>query len=272
MLFTMRPIIAMIAAMMLLFCPGADAGVVSLTAGECANMQADGVITPSNPVACERLRRVNFQHLDFEGSTAVGNVVVLDAVADQVEGIFSELYEQGFPIRKSLVMENYQGNDAAAMADNNTSAFNGRPITGGSSWSKHAYGVAIDVNPLQNPYISLADDGGAKVLPPASAKSFVNRNDVRPGKGKRAGMVENVVEIFSRHGFMTWGGDWDFPIDYQHFEIGSSTFVNDLLNQTSDAARQTFHRYAQSYRDCAAHSSETDPVKKRVACVEQVRK
>lgn len=250
----------------------ARASVAVLTPAECSAMLTHQVIRPDNPVPCERLRRVSFTHIDFEGASARGNIVVLDATADQVAGIFSELYARRFPLKQALLMEHYQGNDDAAMNDNNTSAFNGRAITGGTEWSKHAWGVAIDINPLQNPYLAFADDGRAKVLPAASAKQFVNRLQMRPGKEPRAGLVEPVVDIFARHGFLIWGGDWNFPIDYQHFEIGSRGFISDLLKQTPAAARDSFNSYAQSYRDCTMRSSETDPAKKRAVCAAQVQK
>jgi hypothetical protein len=250
----------------------ANAHVARLTPQECANMLAKGVITPANPVPCERLRRVHFQYVNFDNLIVLGNVVVLDIVAEQTEEIFSELLKWHFPIHKSIVMENYRGDDEASMADNNTSAFNGRPITDGSSWSKHAYGVAIDINPLQNPYLSLSQDGTAKVRPPASAQTFINRNEIRPNKKPRPGKVEDIVEILTRHGFLTWGGEWDFPIDYQHFEIGSQSFVNELIQQAPENGYQTFNRYVQSYRSCVEKSREKDPQKRRVACVEQVRR
>lgn len=195
---------------------------------------------------------------------------MLDAVAEQVKELFSTLIKKSFPINKSLLMENYQGDDKAAMDDNNTSAFNGRPITGGTSWSKHAYGVAIDINPLQNPYISFNDNGTAKILPTASTESFINRNNSRPGKEQRLGMAEEVVDIFAQHGFLIWGGDWNSPIDYQHFEIGSRGFINTLIKQPPDTARLTFNRYAQNYRNCVARSNETTMAKKRIECVKKV--
>ncbi|WP_339057248.1 M15 family metallopeptidase [Candidatus Regiella endosymbiont of Tuberolachnus salignus] len=253
-------------------CIASDIGIFSFTPEECTDMQTHNVITPKNPVACDRLRRVRFEHIDFEGKTTTGNIVVLDAVANQVEKLFSKLFELRFPIKKAVVMESYEGNDKVSMSENNTSAFNGRPITNGDGWSKHAYGVAIDLNPLQNPYISFDDEGNAQILPPASAKFFVNRNDVRPNKEKRAGLVEDVVEIFAQHGFMIWGGNWNYPIDYQHFEIGSQKFIDNLLSQTPDAAREAFDLYAQHYRDCIAQSREIDPVRKHVICVEKVQK
>ncbi len=104
-------------------------------------------------------------------------------------------------------------------------------MTGGASWSKHAYGVAIDINPLQNPYISYPEEVSANILPPSSSKFFVNRNNNRPNKKQRAGMAENVIDVFARHGFIIWGGDWDTPIDYQHFEVGSYNFIHKLINR-----------------------------------------
>ncbi len=247
-------------------------GVVPVTADDCARMQATHVIQAGNPVPCERLRRVNFKHVDFEGGVASGNVVVLDVVAHQTAGIFAALYAQGFPLSKALPMEHYHGDDQAAMRDNNTSAFNGRAITGGSDWSKHAYGVAIDINPVQNPYLAFDDDGRATILPPASAKTFVNRSETRAGKTPRAGMAESVLDIFASHGFMIWGGDWNFPIDYQHFEIGSRAYINALLTTTPEIAQRNFDRYAQSYRDCTLLSGATDPARKRAMCAAQVQK
>lgn len=263
---------ALLAAMLLIACAAVSAAVLPISAEQCVTMQATGVITKANPVTCARLRRVNFQHLDFDGMTAVGNVVVFDAVADQVDSLFDALLAHRFPLQKARLMEHYQGDDQAAMRDNNTSAFNGRAITGGGSWSKHAYGLAIDINPMQNPYMAFDAAGRAQIQPAASAKYFVNRRDVRPGKPVRAGMAESVLDIFAAHGFMVWGGDWDAPIDYQHFEIGSRALLAQLLAQTPDMARQTFNRYAQSYRDCVAQSRVVDARSTRALCVAQAQK
>lgn len=157
-------------------------------------------------------------------------------------------------------MEVFGGDDIASMTANNTSAFNGRPITGGSSWSRHAYGVAIDINPLQNPYIS-SKHGKQEILPAASTAS--RRAPQRPG------MAEAVRHIFFRHGFLIWGGDWKQPIDYQHFEIGSSKFIARLLSMTPAAAKAAFAGYANHYRTCMLlNNDEPDhaPV-----CAAQVR-
>lgn len=272
-----RPILFLFCVLWLPSCTHADprpsaARVLPVTAEDCARMRAAQVIQDDNPVPCERLRRVNFDYVDFEGTTGTGNVVVLDVVATQTAGIFADLKTHGFPLGKARLMEYYKGDDQAAMRDNNTSAFNGRPITGGGDWSKHAYGVAIDINPVQNPYLAFDDEGHATILPPDSAKTFVNRSETRAGKAPRSGMAELVLDIFARHGFLIWGGDWNFPVDYQHFEIGSRTYINDLLQKTPEVARDNFDRYAQRYRDCTAQSSETDPAKKRATCAAQVQR
>ncbi|QLG88977.1 M15 family metallopeptidase [Chitinibacter bivalviorum] len=240
-----------------------------LTSAQCAAMQAAGVITANNPVPCERLRRVSFQHVDFAGQDQTGELIVLDAVAPHVGAIFAELYQARFPLKKAVPLENYHGSDELSMNDNNTSAFNGRAMTGGGAWSKHAYGVAIDVNPLQNPYISVDDAGKVQVLPTASAMNFLNRDELRPEKPKRAGLVTDaVVAIFARHGFVTWGGYWDAPIDYQHFEIGSRAFVNELIKQTPEQASQTFNEYVRRIaQSCSAAS-----VKEQRSCSVLMRK
>lgn len=256
----------------LAMCASAGAAEMSLDDGECADMLRLGVITPDNPVPCGRLRRVNFEFMDFEGKIGTGNIVVLDAVAAQVDELFKELRAREFPIGKSMVMGNYEGDDRASMADNNTSGFNGRATTGESSWSKHASGAAIDINPLENPYISIDIGGEAHVLPPASAHEYVNRIRVRPGKKIRPGLAEAVADVFAAHGFLTWGGEWDFPIDYQHFEIGSRPFVEELARLPPDLARDEFESYAKRYRDCFALSAATEPDQRRISCVEAVRK
>ncbi len=248
------------------------AGIVPVTRDECVIMRNNGVITSDNPVPCERLSRVSFQYVNLAGKTEMGNVVVLDVVSEQVEAIFSKLFTIRFPIHKSVVMENYQGDDNASMADNNTSAFNGRAITNGKTWSKHAYGVAVDLNPLQNPFLGFSANGEVNVSPAASAKSFVNRKVIRTNKQHRSGMIDiGIIDIFSRHGFLTWGGDWDQPIDYQHFEIGSQKFVDSLLKQTPGIAKKTFERYAADYRQCISESSQTDVLKRQVCCIEKIR-
>ncbi len=210
-------------------------------------MRENQVVSAANPVPCEHLSLVTFSYRDFQGRRHDdGNMVVLDAVAPQVQAIFAELLERNFPLQRAQPMEVYRGDDEASMDHNNSSAFNGRPITGGGAWSKHAYGVAIDINPLQNPYIG-KDAAGQVMVLPAAAGAYASRK-------ARPGMAEQVLEIFFRHGFLIWGGYWKQPIDYQHFEVGSRDFIARLVALPKDAARAEFASYAQGYGACMQRS------------------
>jgi hypothetical protein len=128
-------------------------------------------------------------------------------VADDMVRIMGFLFEAGFPIDRMEPVDVYDGDDDLSMAANNTSAFNCRAVTGGSRWSEHSYGMAIDVNPLVNPYVT-----GGIVLPPEGAE-FADRSlDTQ-------GMIHDgdvVVTAFGDHGWH-WGGYWSSPKDYQHF-------------------------------------------------------
>jgi hypothetical protein len=214
----------------------------------CEDMKSRHVLNPGAPVGCERLSLVRFSYVDFDGARHDdGEVVVMDAAAPHVLAIFNTLRDRGFRIAKARLMNNYDGNDDASMADNNTSAFNDRRITGGGAISLHAYGLAIDINPIQNPY---AKRSGATLTfnPPAGA-DFANRLDDRPGKGRRPGMAELVIDAFAEHGFLTWGGYWDDPIDYQHFQV-SRSLAEELARLIPAQANAVFNRHVARYRAC----------------------
>jgi hypothetical protein len=187
---------------------------------------------------------------------AQGELVVLDVLAEQTLALMQRLRARSFPIARAQAMEAFEGDDAASMRANNSSAFNGRAITGGGRWSMHAYGVAIDVNPVQNPYIALEADGTARVRPRRSARHAVNRLETRVGKAPRPGMVEPVVLEFARHGFYRWGGDWDYPIDYQHFELGSRPFVEALVVLGPARARRELATLAARFDACIGEDAE----------------
>lgn len=165
---------------------------------------------PGCPVPLADLRLVDMTFWGFDGRPHLGELVVHMDVAWDVAGAFRTLYEARFPIRRMERVDRYGADDDASMAADNTSGFNCRPVTGSTSrFSIHSYGKAIDINTIENPYVS-SDLG---VLPPAGA-AFTDRTDVRPGMVV-AGDV--VTRAFARIGF-AWGGDWDDPTDYQHFE------------------------------------------------------
>lgn len=228
----------------------AHADITPVSAAQCARMKSSKVITAGNPVPCQRLATVSFDYNDSEGAVRRGAVVVLDAIAPEVEALFGELLLRSFPLAGAQPMEAFEGDDQRSMAANNTSAFNGRPMTGGGGWSKHAYGAAIDINPLQNPYVSQAGSPTQEVLPPAGS-AYLERSPVK------SGMAEEVISVFHDHGFLVWGGHWKQPIDYQHFEIGSRAFIQRLASLPRPQARAEFGRYVTAYRQCAHSGAST---------------
>lgn len=171
------------------------------------------------PVALERLKLITFSYYDFEGNIHNnGEMIILDAACTHALEIFQELYDIKFPVAKANIIEKYNGNDEDSLADNNSSCFNCREITGGGLPSIHSYGLAIDINPVQNPYIAPQEIdnekvGHIKILPKAGSE-FLNRTNIRPGMAE----CEGVIEIFKKHGFRIWGGTWNSLLDWQHFQ------------------------------------------------------
>lgn len=187
--------------------PAAAAAVSTVTADELG-----ATWRPECPVGPQELRRVELDYLGFDGQTRRGNLVVHRDVVDDVIEIFAELRRLRYPIEKMQTVDRYRSaEDELSMRDNNTSAFNCRPLPGGTSWSRHAYGLAVDVNPLVNPYLDASGD-----LQPKTAGVYLDRT--RDDLGLlHAG--DAAVEAFTDRGWR-WGGKWRNPIDYQHFEFG----------------------------------------------------
>src|SRR3981081_3065624 len=129
--------------------------VVPISPALCNQMKLRHVLNPGAPVGCDRLRLLTFGYVAFDGQPkSDGEMVVMDAVADHALRVFVALRARGFPIASVKLMDHFNGDDDASMAQNNTSAFNVRPVAGTGSISLHAYGVAIDLNPIQNPFIT----------------------------------------------------------------------------------------------------------------------
>jgi len=161
------------------------------------------------PVPPDGLRLLRVSHWGFDDLPHVGSIVVAVSVTDAVLELFRTLYDQRFPIRRMEPVDAYGGDDDASMAADNTSGFNCRPAVaaGPPQWSNHAYGLAIDVNPVENPYIL-----GGQVLPPGGA-AFLDRSVYRPGMAVAGGVLTSA---FAAVGW-SWGGLWDGSPDYQHF-------------------------------------------------------
>ena len=159
------------------------------------------------PVGPAQLRTVRVPYWGFDGRVRTGTLVVHRRVAGDIVAVFRRLYAARFPIRRMVPVSVYRGSDDASMAADNTSAFNCRRIPGSSSWSMHAYGLAIDVNPVENPYVV-----GARVQPPAGRR-YLDRTPYRRGMAVSGGVVERA---FAAVGWK-WGGRWTSAKDYQHF-------------------------------------------------------
>ena len=161
------------------------------------------------PVSPSQLRLLHMSYVAFDGRTHVGTMVVNASVTTSVLRVFALLYARRFPIHSMVPESNFAGSDPASMAADNTSGFNCRfaVVPGTPQWSVHAYGEAIDVNPVQNPYVLNG------VAHPAAGGAFMNRSDVRGGMATRGGVLVNA---FASVGWY-WGGRWSASPDYQHF-------------------------------------------------------
>jgi hypothetical protein len=160
------------------------------------------------PVAIADLRLLRLDYLGFDDLVHRGRLIVHEAEARPIRRVFRTLFYARYPIRRMRLVDAYGGSDDRSMAADNTSAFNCRHVGGPSSpWSMHAYGKAVDVNPVENPYVQ-----GSYVSPP-TGESYVDRS--RHAKGMVHG-GDRVVRAFAAEGWK-WGGYWTSPIDYQHF-------------------------------------------------------
>lgn len=189
--------------------PAADAfasSVRAIDAATAARMTASW--RPGCPVAVTDLRLVTLTHWGFDGRVRSGELVVHARYAEAVVSAFERLFAARFAIEQVRLVDEFDGDDDRSMAANNTSAFNCRKATGSDRWSEHAFGRAIDINPVQNPYVMRS---GA-VLPPNGA-AHARRDPSTPGLVTAGGPV---VAAFRAIGW-GWGGTWSAGKDYQHF-------------------------------------------------------
>ncbi len=167
---------------------------------------------PGCPVPLRQLRVVRVTHHGFDGRERTGTLIVNRDVAPATVGIFRRLHRTGVRVRRIVPVEAYGGSDFRSIEADNTSAFNCRYVDGTRRWSEHAYGRAIDINPIENPYVS-----GGRTSHPAS-RPYLDRSDVRVGMAVVGGPL---VDAFSRAGW-AWGGLWSGAVDYQHFSASGS--------------------------------------------------
>lgn len=159
------------------------------------------------PVDRDQLAWLRVRFRGFDGERHTGELLVHAAAADDLVEVFRDLWEADFPIEQMRITTPADLDAPPTGDGNGTEVFVCRPVTGGSSYSQHAYGLAIDVNSFQNPYVK------GNVVLPELASAYLDRGNVRPGM-ILAG--DPVVRAFAAIGW-EWGGDWNSLKDYQHF-------------------------------------------------------
>ena len=165
------------------------------------------------PVSLDDLRIVNVKYLGFDDNEHFGDIVVHKDISLEVSQIFEELLAINYPIRKIFPIEKYNGDDFESIEDDNTSAFNCRKAEGSTKYSKHSYGKAIDINPLENPYVY--KDGTTSHKDSVKYLIREENNDSIENKAVLTSSSQ-AVQIFKKYGWK-WGGDWKSIKDYQHF-------------------------------------------------------
>jgi hypothetical protein len=186
--------------------PPFRSSVSTLTAAERAAM-TPSVWRPGCPVGPASLRVVRVSHWDFSGRVRTGRIVVHRDVANQVASIMRQLYAARFPVRWMVPIERFGGSDFRSIEADDTSAFNCRYVDGTRRWSEHAYGRAIDINPIENPYVSGGSTSHRASVP------YLRRSPRRPGMIVAG---DAVTRAFANQGW-GWGGLWSGAKDYQHF-------------------------------------------------------
>lgn len=151
-----------------------------------------------------KLTIVEVEYFSFDDKLHRGQIVIHKSASRDIKEIFEFIKDTRFPIAKAIPITRYHWSDEASMRDNNTSAFNYRKISGQSVLSAHAKGLAIDINPRQNPHLK--------------------KNEIIPSNGKydenAPGTItkkSQLVSEFKKRGWQ-WGGAWRSSKDYQHFE------------------------------------------------------
>jgi hypothetical protein len=218
--------------------------IVPVSRALCDDMKKHNVIRAGAVVGCDRLSLIKFSYLGFDGAVHDGGeIMVMDAAAESVLRIFNKLREIRFPIAKARLINHYDGSDDASIADDNTSAFNSRNVAGTNSLSLHAYGLAIDLNPLENPYVQ--HSGGNLIYSPPAGKGYANRFKGQPEQQLRRGLAEAVIDVFAGEGFSVWGGYWKSSIDYQHFQV-SRGLAEQLARLAPAQAKAVFAQHVKT--------------------------
>lgn len=168
---------------------------------------------PNDVIGRSDLRYLKLIHWDYDGKSHQGEMVCNHLIAQKLISIFRELYRQHYPIQHIRLADEYDADDERQMRDNNSSCFCFRRISGKKNLSYHARGLAVDINPLYNPYVRKGRNG-TKIVEPATAIPYSDRTKEFRYKIDQGDLCHR---LFLKHGF-TWGGSWRTMKDYQHFE------------------------------------------------------
>ena len=187
-------------------------------------MITKNIWSPECPVSLDRLNLLKISYIDFDGNEIHdGALIVHDVVADNVLEIFRILYKNKFPIASLKLINDYDGDDEKSMADNNSSAFICRNIMNSKTASIHSYGLAIDINPKQNPYLITEYEDNKVNIPvfPPQGMEYINRLNIRSGmvESMLGNGKDNIINLFAKNGFTVWGGNWNDPVDWHHFQV-----------------------------------------------------
>ena len=169
---------------------------------------AKGCILPET-----ELRYIHFLHKNLKGETLSGEMICNHHIADRLLDIFQKLFDAGYPIEKCNLIDEYHADDELSMTNNNSSCFDYRLVAHTDRISKHGFGLAVDINPLYNPYIKTIESG--LYIAPAAGRPYMERDNDFDYKLEKNDLC---YKLFVDNGF-DWGGDWDEEKDYQHFEI-----------------------------------------------------
>jgi hypothetical protein len=187
--------------------PPTDGRYASTVSPVPADVLARSTWSARCPVTTAELRYLTMSFWGFDGRAHTGEMIVNTRYANKIATVFGTLFAARFPIEEMRVTAPAELDAKPTGDGNNTTAFVCRPAVGQTRWSAHAYGLAVDVDPFDNPYTK-----GDLVLPEL-ASSYVDRRKVRPGMVFRG---DRVVTAFARIGW-SWGGNWTTPVDRQHF-------------------------------------------------------
>lgn len=166
----------------------------------------------NDDISLDQLRFLHVLYYDFNNEIKDGELICNELIADDLLEIFSSLYDNAYQIDKMQLIDVYNADDDLSCADDNTACFNYRVVAGSTTLSKHALGMAIDINPFYNPYVTYPD--GKERISPAGSEDYADRSNDNPHMIRKDDLC---YRLFIDHGF-TWGGEWKSLKDYQHFQ------------------------------------------------------